>query len=839
MSVWPVVYEADAPDGDAGYPLQAWVVVDGVRFPCTPEDLGAGIPTILDGLSFNWGRESTVDQPDTETLTFTIREQLTPQGVGVNVVDDPEFDDPDRNAARFPATFTIDDGTVTIPAPADGYRIWLIGNRMSSASSAGPPGKAPGNGAMSVITGQVFEFSILVTASVDRKIRWQVNRYDGTGTVIPGVSYVDSGTQVFAGVPFRFVSTFTIPDDGTAYMNVSFVTEGGYGGTVAVSGPAIELTDTATTLDVIHVGSDVQVWTGGEIPSDDTGNTVLDVDFAAMVDGPVPTNRYANIAGEPADITVEDDAAWFTRTGDYDWASTVAFSPLPFADDGTNPDAWDSVARLLPGQAWPYTATVWVPPGAGVRLAAYAYVNPHKTPAPVAAIVVDDDDDPVSVVGDGGWHTIGGNVSLPAGFDAAGAWIAAGLVWDPMPAALTWAQTPGAWSVQTPRWMDLNRGGASRLTIEQVGPSEREVLVWAGQVTTLVGQAAGDHAFTTAVTASDLSAILANLKVGDEPWQVESVEDRAGRIMALVPTAPAITVDTGLQGTNVSYRDVDAQPPLSLLQDLAQTAGGVMWVTAHATLGVYLWMEDIDGRASVRRFVIADGTNTVSIEFRDGSAGKVAVISARDVLRDPVAWTQDVSQVITQVTVGWLEQLVDEDGLPTTEEHSEITQAEQAIVDRFGLRDMSVSTELITAVDAGNLASRTLAQARNTGWIASGVNLDTILLERDIPTVEYPRRLAVVLDLLDATRRIGAAITLTELPEWTPPGAVASVYVEGGTYTWSDHRWELELTVSPAAGQGESARWEDFAGTPARWSDFRTNRITWSDAFGTAGPDQP
>jgi hypothetical protein len=661
----------------ADYPFTSWVTVDGTRIPCTAADLGAGKPTILDGLTFNWGRQSSVDQPDTETCSFTIREQLS---------------------------------------------------------------------------------------------------------------------------------------------------------------------DAVTTLQAIHVGSHIEIWTEGDVvPSQ--AETMTQTGFP--VTGPLDPMRWNRRSGDNPTITVSRapgfawNAAWLAVPGNYNWATQVAFPPDVFQPAGTNPGAWDGIARLLPGQQWNYTAQVWVPAGVTVNLTAYGYSGPHSADyaggCPVSPPATPTGNTNTAV---GNWHwlTLAGTIRLSsAQTDPAGYWIAAGIQLVNMPAPATWAQTPGLWSDQTLRWIDYNQAGVSFLSITHDTESIRDVLVWSGQVTSLVSQAAGDKAYTTAVTCADISTALANLKVGDVPWNRETVQARANHIVALVPTAPPITIDAGLRPIMVSYRDVDAQPPLGLLQDLAQTAGGIMWITSHATQGVYLWMEDIDNRAAVRRFVIDPVTGLVTIG-PNVAAEDVAIISARDILRDPVAWTQDVSIVITQVSVGWLEQITDPDsGQPSTNDHTEIVQASAADLNRYGIRDLSVSTELTTQTDAIALASRLLSQAKNTGWLASGFTLDTVVIDREIPTVDYATRVDIIMDLLDATDRIGMAVTLIDNPAWTPATAVASMYVEGGTYTWTDYRWNLDLTASPAAGQGESATWNDFQGTPARWVDF-ARTIHWQDGYGTAGP---
>lgn len=680
--LFPVpVGENDGTPGD--YPISTWVMIDGTRVPCTANDLADGTPTILDGLSFSWGRDTYVDQPDANTCAFTLREQTDP--------------------------------------------------------------------------------------------------------------------------------------------------------------------DAVTITEVVHVGSRIEVWSSAEVP-------VIDAEvmrYPGFSGATVSDDRWMVADGTDPDTPVEvstfygdgEPTAWFIHRDVFEpWSAAVIFGPGRFvAEAGTNPNAWDLIPRLLPGDEWTVTVTGWVPPGTTVSLVGWAMTGPHKTDIGDECTITGDALTATGTVdeltGTPGWFTLTGKVALPATFtDPAGAWVAPGIRFDELPSPTTWDEAPGNWEDATLRWIDLQRVGVSTVSMLQADASVRTVLIWAGEVTSAVLQPAGDHAVTAAITASDLSSVLANVNVGDEPWPVQTVADRAATIMALIPTSPPLIIDPDLQTTLVSYRDVDKQPPLGLLQDLAATAGGVLWITAHATQGAYLWMEDPRRRDAVRQFAIDDEGAVYITDGTDVLDG-VAALSAQDVLRDPITWTQSVAQVITQASVGWLEQIAGGEGeQDSTEDHTEVVQDTAERIDRFGIRDLSVGTELTTAADAEALAARLLAASEGAGWIVTGMQLDTILLRHDIDTVDYATRLTVALDLLDATIRIGYAFTLIDLPEWTPEGAVRSMYVEGGTYTWADHRWQLEMTATPSPGQGVSATWDDFAGTGVTWDDFRINRIKWLDAYGTAGP---
>lgn len=357
------------------------------------------------------------------------------------------------------------------------------------------------------------------------------------------------------------------------------------------------------------------------------------------------------------------------------------------------------------------------------------------------------------------------------------------------------------------------------------------VPVWSGAVASAIGQAAGYAAVEFTVVASDAAAPLADETIGDDPWPVQTVGTRVDRILELAQTDTApIQVDPALLDFTLTYRDVDAQPVLGLLQEIADSVGGVLWVATDVELGTYMWIEDPSRRAALRQFLVDAETGLVTIS--NNTRGS-EVISAADLLRDPIQWTQDKAQVINSVDVTWQRQDTDNDGKPSpTSKTITVTQGTPAIIRKLG-----VETQLTTQLDASALASRLIALVGSTnGWIASGLSINTVVLQRNLPDLGYSQRLSMITQLLDGTARLGKAITLIDLPEWTPGGDQASVYLEGGTYTLSNGRWILDLTVSAVAGQGQSATFADFDGTGVRLMDFEPS-IQVADAWGVAGPN--
>lgn len=219
-------------------------------------------------------------------------------------------------------------------------------------------------------------------------------------------------------------------------------------------------------------------------------------------------------------------------------------------------------------------------------------------------------------------------------------------------------------------------------------------------------------------------------------------------------------------------------------------------------------------------------TRTIVIIPTDPSTG--FDLSACVILRDPVTWVQDVSDVITRTSVSWKVQGVDDEGNPTTTEATE-RAIDATLETRYGTRNASVSTQLQAAADAQEVASKVLARATPQGWRATGIAID------DDDVTGNAEGVALMLDLLDGTSRIGAPITIGDLPDWSPAGASAGVYLEGGTYRYVGGRWVLELVVSAAgSGLGESAQWDQL--DPAwTWNEWEP-AMTWNDLRGVGAP---
>lgn len=568
--------------------------------------------------------------------------------------------------------------------------------------------------------------------------------------------------------------------------------------------------DAGTIKDAVRVGRTVEIWARS-----DDGTTGGDTQQWQISDRPPSTDLPSSLWAptRPGDnglsVTMSTTSVARCRpspTSD-NWAAGVVFAPDQFS---SATGAWDHIQRLLPGQVWQVTVTARMPAGGGDGML-YVLVTSSTARDGVAGVApVEADPFP----NDGEFHTITGTVTLPESWDdPEGAWV-----------------LPGAFAINNPAGSYLDIKAASTTP---TSATNREVLVWAGDIAKARLTPAGDNAVLAAVTAVDPASALANTTIGDDPWPVQSVEERATRIIDLAEDASfkryELLVDEPLRDVRVQARDVDAQPAQDLASTLAATAGAALWPAASAARGAYLWMEDPQSRRSSRVLTV-DGNGIAQIV--PAPTGAVAELTAGDILRDPISWDQDPSTIASSVDVKWLQAYGrdPETGSLNTVERT-VTVTDYDLVDEFGLRKLSVDTELAYRADAVDLATRMLKQAAGTPWMFDGLVIDTRVLTR-APLPDGPSqadRLTLVLDLLDGARRIGKAVNVPDMPAWTPGGTEVGLFIEGGTYTLNDGKWLLELRASPAAGQGHSVTWNEMP-VGLTWDEM--GDITWDDLHG-------
>lgn len=558
--------------------------------------------------------------------------------------------------------------------------------------------------------------------------------------------------------------------------------------------------------DILRVGTTVDVAAGGILHPDRNTSVWPDPSFETGVVPGVFENREDPIATY---TVTSDDAATGSRSLRIGYPAEAAgrqimlqIAPAPFVPAGSDPAAWSVTPTASPGERWTIQATIKVPTGMSASYRPALFYNPYDerdfdAAGGIAATIAGNDD----------WQT-------------------------PDPYTFTYAKAAGAW-IGLILWFTPPAGSAAGevliddVTIIAPAQTHRDVLVFSGRVTALESSW-DDQADTpiVKVSAVDFNAELDNADVGDEPWPVEALDARFQRILDLTELGIPAAIDQTASGTLVSWRDVDSQPAGGLLAELASSVDAVLWSATHQISGPYLSLEDPSNRPAAR-VLEADSDGIVRIVDSEDLGGAGLPISACDVLRDDVTWTQDTQDVITRVGVTWRQQGTDDDGQPITTDVT-VTVIDAALEKLYGLRRMSLSSQLQSAEDATIVAERILARFSADDWRASGLTIADAYID-DATTDDV----AMVLNLLDGTVRNGLAIALTDLPDWGPLGPTVPIYLEGGTYTFQDGYWVLALNVSNASNLATVA-WDDLDPTWT-WDQFDPD-ITWDDLRGVGGP---
>lgn len=812
--------------------------IDGVRFADGQAGEDPAEPVAMSALSITWGRTTTVDQPDAATCEFDVADPLggprfsdtLRTGLSV-VVNATATVTPDPTAPAF-ENGGFDDVTygppwtetrrnlVSDPRAVTGTTPWWVGNpnvisRVSGAAfgeqyaerlTITSANVMRGGFAVGAVTaGQRYTVRFAARGSVSRAnwsvvIRGRANIVSGTGqTSVASAQTVDTAVREYE---YTFTATASIADAAVVLVNAA---TGAAGEWFEITRAALEVDDTTGQgfFDGATVSPDPQYryqWTAtpNQSPSAQQRGTAT------------PVAPPTVLAGATVAVIARGDAPSLPNVAQLSASAntvTAVFAPAPFS---TLPEAWDDLPVTTAGDSWAVRGFVQTIPGALVTIAPALFTGPNDHAPTVLA--------GTTYAATGGWVEYSGSVPISTAGRFVG--VAVRIVgirpaWADLPSAQTWTGTPGTWA-------DYALGAVDSLNVEPPTITTETVAVFAGRITDLDAQwddATGGN--LVHVTATDFTADLDNVNIGDDPWSVEPMGDRFARILSLSGLAVSSVIDDTVSPIPVSYQDVDNQAAAGLLKDLSQSVDGILWAAFHRTIGAYLRVEDPSNRTPL--FTLDDSSGLVVV-VPAADADDALTLSACDVLRDPIHWAQSVSDVSTRVAVTWLEQGVDDDGMPTTTERT-VTVIDGTLEPDYGVRRISYSTLLQAESDATNVANRILNRTSLTGWRASGFTVD----DADLDAADE----ATMIRLLDGTQRIGLPILVTDLPEWAPvPGGQLPIYLEGGTYRFEQGLWVLALDVTRAGAQGASVDWAGLDPSWA-WADFSPT-VSWVDLIGVS-----
>lgn len=286
-----------------------------------------------------------------------------------------------------------------------------------------------------------------------------------------------------------------------------------------------------------------------------------------------------------------------------------------------------------------------------------------------------------------------------------------------------------------------------------------------------------------AVTAVSRRARLGRTFVGDAPWPAELDGARAGRILALaapVVGAPVGIVDGGT--VDVLSRDVDRQPALNLLDELAVSTGGTL---VELRSGELVWHD---------------------AEHRQRSAVDVE-LSAYDVLAGVTAG-QHLAGIVNRLTVEY--------GVkPAEGERPAVTYADPGSELLHGPFEARLASLLSAEADAAAFARLTVGRRSRPAWELRSLEVE---LARTVPAVTAG--LLLRLEFADLVRVVGFPAA---------PFASARLWVEGWSEQITRTAWRMRLDVSSYGRSAPEPRWVDL-NPQTSWAD--AGELTWLQTVG-------
>lgn len=812
-------------------------------------------PQVLTGLVVRWGRSTVVDQPQASTCSLTL---LDTQGGGrfldsiqlgmrLDVVADALLSDtpsPGEGVVVIDETFTSGPGNAyvggvaTIAASGGVLLVTSAGNQ--SVSVVVPPGArepvggnpAAWDGIPRAAQGQTW------TASADVKLPAPFAGYSGWAVQVYPVTYdspwdtatalAELGTRADLGNGWVRVSGEFVPPTG-AWLGVQV--------RLWPIGPAWDELD-PTTWDQLPGATGVRTnlatnpgyEAGGSSILTGSGSTYLQTaDTTAPISGsrsslftradPNPSSTIAQVLctgttaklpvtpGQPVTggLSIKTDVAnaqVLTRWYWYDAGNVLTAGPITYR-----------YTKMNAGQVYRCVETATPPAG---TVTAYFVVQVQTASGN-------------SVTGQRVWAdmlTLEYGTTDGSYFD--------GSTPDTPAVRYDWTGSPNA-STSTATglgvavtWDELGRMAIDNVSLKAPASGTlRSGMVFSGRITDMVAQFDDTAGGTLVeVTGADQRAELGNRDVGDQPWLEETLGSRFSRIVTASGQPIESRVSPTAAAMMVSWRDIDRQPAMTLLSELATSADGVLWAATHPTTGPYLLLESLSDRPP--QFVLVKGADgVIRISTADPSATGALTIDACDILLEPIRWRHDVQDMATRVAVTWREQTLDDKGQPAPTDRT-ITQVNPLLEADIGVHRVAVGTQLSRQADAQLVSDAVLARTSNTQWRVSGLDWradTTDQLDADA--------LGRMMTLLDGTTRNGLPILLTNVPEWSPipQDAGVALYLEGGVYTSTDGGWDLSLITSSARAQGGAdVAWDD---QPADWTwDQYDPAVTWNALHG-------
>lgn len=329
-------------------------------------------------------------------------------------------------------------------------------------------------------------------------------------------------------------------------------------------------------------------------------------------------------------------------------------------------------------------------------------------------------------------------------------------------------------------------GAGIQVTTTPPGAAAPSVRFGGGAITDVVigwddmGDDTPNAAVVQLIAAGPLAA-LGSRVVGAEPFPEELDGARVARVLALAGVV--LDPNTSDPGTvQILPRDIDSQPALAVVQDVAASASGMVWET----------------RAGDVRYADAEHRRNVAPSL---------TLDACDVLVTPT-WRRDTTGLINAVSIGYGD--AGEGG-----EQPRYVASRPESQARYGYRGFTAATVLAALADAQAMGNLLLTRNVVPVWILSELPVDVGGLGADETAA------LLGLDLHDL-------LALTGLPIVGALPSTTSLWIEGWAENLADGVHEISLFVSGFCRTSPPPRWDDLS--PDLTWDTVSAALTWDDA---------
>lgn len=339
-------------------------------------------------------------------------------------------------------------------------------------------------------------------------------------------------------------------------------------------------------------------------------------------------------------------------------------------------------------------------------------------------------------------------------------------------------------------------------------PTNGQFRVFYGRVTdlSLIHESGTDAVLT--VTAVDPTADMSSVMVGDTPWPAQTSNQRRSAILSAIGGSTVFywqpfETSTGASAYPMAAKDVDNQPSWEVISDFLWGIACIPWPIAYGTTGRPGIIVTGQGLSRERQLGVYDTRANSAVPTADFLTAYIegvqypiptVCLDACDIDLEGTEFTTNPSDTSKTVRLTY----GDENNTKTF-----IYTPTSADVNRTFEVDSGLAGDVYGELAAPVVADHWYDQM-NQWWqdFNAPWRVGTVHIDPDTVTGIDDFHL-VLRRLLDQTYRINHNVLLQRLPRWAPwrgasfqrrPNVIG--LLQGGTYTYEDGRWLLDLTIT-------------------------------------------